>query len=110
MCGRVPSVRTRTSSDDCTTSHAAKGKTSTPAAAAADPQCRMELGAADASAPPSAEVGLCLPPAADVADADQIPANGVDPKGSQRMDAAGHQTFTARLVDRALSGLEHDDR
>jgi hypothetical protein len=70
----------------------------------------MELGAADASAPPSAEVSLCLPPAADVADADQIPANGVDPKGSQRMDAAGHQTFTARLVDRALSGLEHDDR
>jgi hypothetical protein len=70
----------------------------------------VELGAADASAPPGAEVSLCLPPAADVADADQIPANGVDSKSGQRTYAAGHDTFTARLVDRALSGLEHDNR
>jgi hypothetical protein len=70
----------------------------------------VELGAADATAPPSAEVSLCLPPDRHVADADQIPANGVDPKGGQRTYAAGHETFTARLVDRALSGLEHDNR
>jgi hypothetical protein len=70
----------------------------------------MELGAADASAPSSAEVSLRLPAAADVADADQVPANGVDPKGGQRTYAAGHETFTAGLVDRALSGLEHDHR
>jgi hypothetical protein len=53
-------------------------------------QCRVELGAADASAPPSAEVSLCLPPAADVADADQIPANGVD------LRQPAHRTFTRR--------------
>ena len=73
------------------------------------PQRRVELRTADASAPPNAEVSLCLLLAADIADANQIPSNRVDPKGGQGMHAARHETFTARLVDRALSGLEYDN-
>jgi hypothetical protein len=69
----------------------------------------VKVGAAYATAAASAEVSLCLPPARHVADANQIPANRVDPKSGQGMYAAGHETFTARLVDRALSGLEYDN-
>jgi hypothetical protein len=69
----------------------------------------VELRTPDASAPPNAEVSLCLLLAADVADANQIPSNRVDPKGGQGMYAAGHETFAACLVDRALSGLEYDN-
>jgi hypothetical protein len=87
-----------------------KGKDIHASACRGRPQCRVELSAAYATAPPSDEISLCRPPAADVADAHEIPAKGVDTEGSQRSYAAGHDTFAAGLVDRALSRLEHDNR